>query len=393
MIDDSFLEKIFSFISPTFGTCKKDTISDKCAFVVKDVIDLEKIPTSGSNPTWLKTHDTPQKTATALQFLLDSGAQFVGKTHSDELGLSMFGKNMHYGTPLNPASPQCFPGGSSSGAAAAVGLGFADFALAADTGGSIRAPASMCGILGYRPTHGLIPTCGSIPIAPTLDTLGIMAKKSEILQKYGEVLLRGNSQNTMLSGNIVIATDLYQQNSELLSVFFEEGLHKIAHHFKEIKHLNLYENEQSSWLSTMFTIVLYECWESHGAWVTAKQPKFGDIITNTLKAASEVTLKGYNLALKNRNNIKAKLERLLHQGDILVIPTLHDVAPLLTATNQMLNEYGISASVHTCISSLGGLPEVTFPFIRYEGKYLGLSLIGPAYSDRELLKYVAKLYQ
>lgn len=189
------LKQIFSFVASevTYGLQHSlDT------FVVKDVIDIANIPTSASNPTWLQTHPIPEQSAPAVQTLLDNGIKFLGKTHSDELGFSMFGKNVHYGTPLNPATPTCFPGGSSSGSASAVALGVSTIALAADTGGSIRAPASMCGLIGFRPTHGRINVAGSIPISPMFDTLGVLAKDPLMLKKYGAELLNRQKQRPFL---------------------------------------------------------------------------------------------------------------------------------------------------------------------------------------------------
>ncbi|TIS31954.1 amidase family protein, partial [Mesorhizobium sp.] len=91
-------------------------------------------------------------TAPAVQALLDSGARFVGKTQTDELAFSLMGLNAHFPSPVNPAAPDRVTGGSSSGSAAAIAGGLADIAAGSDTGGSIRAPASFCGLIGLRTT-------------------------------------------------------------------------------------------------------------------------------------------------------------------------------------------------------------------------------------------------
>ena len=103
--------------------------------------------------------------ATAVELLVDAGATVIGKTITDELAYSLSGTNVHFGTPVNPAAPGRIPGGSSAGSASAVAAGLCDLALGTDTGGSIRVPASYCGILGWRPTHGAVSTRGVVHLA------------------------------------------------------------------------------------------------------------------------------------------------------------------------------------------------------------------------------------
>ena len=125
--------------------------------------------------------------------LLDAGARIVGKTHTDEMTYSLNGENAHYGTPVNVNAPGRIPGGSSSGSAAAVAAGLVDFALGSDTGGSVRAPASFCGIYGLRPTHGRISLEGACALAASFDTVGWFARDPALLERVGRVLLRDDA--------------------------------------------------------------------------------------------------------------------------------------------------------------------------------------------------------
>ncbi|MCK7491707.1 MAG: amidase family protein [Comamonadaceae bacterium] len=120
-----------------------------------------------------------------MQRLLDAGARFVGKTHTDELAFSMNGKNAHFGTPVNGGAPERIPGGSSSGSASAVSNGLCDFALGTDTGGSVRAPASHCGLYGLRPTHGRVSLGGALDLAPSFDTCGFFARDAATFARVG----------------------------------------------------------------------------------------------------------------------------------------------------------------------------------------------------------------
>ena len=176
-------------------------------FVAKDLFDLSGHTTGAGNPDWLRTHEPAASTATAVTRLLGAGADLIGKSQTDELAFSIFGSNVHYGTPINPQYPDRVPGGSSSGSASLVAAKLVDFALGTDTGGSIRTPSSFCGIYGYRPTHGVIPVDGVIPLAPGFDTVGLLARRADLLRFCGEVLL-GTEEIDGLSGKRVTDTIL-----------------------------------------------------------------------------------------------------------------------------------------------------------------------------------------
>ena len=145
-------------------------------FAVKDLIDVAGVPTGGGNPDWPRFAPTPTRHAWVVQTLLEAGASVVGKTVTDEVSLGILGENAHDGTPLNPAAPERVPGGSSSGSASAVAAGDCDFALGTDSGGSVRVPASFCGLYGIRPTHGRIDFTGITVQAPSADTCGWFAR-------------------------------------------------------------------------------------------------------------------------------------------------------------------------------------------------------------------------
>src|SRR6478609_9918870 len=164
---------------------------DGLRFAVKDTIDIAGFKTGCGNPTWRDSHPAAVVNAVCVEQLLHAGARCIGKTISDELAFSLLGENHFYGTPLNAHAPDRVPGGSSSGSASAVACGLVDFALGTDTGGSIRVPASNCGIWGYRPSHDFVSVAGVNPLAPSFDTVGIFAKSADVLAKVALVLLAG----------------------------------------------------------------------------------------------------------------------------------------------------------------------------------------------------------
>ena len=161
-------------------------------FAAGDIEDIAGHVTGGGNPDWKAAQPAAQKTAWAVQVLVDAGATMVGKTLTDEITRGICGENAHYGTPVNPRAPGRVPGGSSSGSASAVAGELVDFALGSDTGGSLRVPASFCGLYGLEPTHGRIPLDGVLPQSASYDTVGWFARDPETFARVGAVLLQPN---------------------------------------------------------------------------------------------------------------------------------------------------------------------------------------------------------
>src|ERR687893_775277 len=176
---------------------------------VKDLYDVAGYPTGGGSPHVLAMSGIKARTAPTVQNLLGAGARFVGKTHTDELAFSMNGKNAHFGTPVNGAAPDRIPGGSSSGSASAVSNGLCDFAIGTDTGGSVRAPASHCGLFGIRPTHGRVSLEGCHDLAPSFDTCGFFTRDGATFARVGEVLLGPDSHPLPPSPKVLLARDAF----------------------------------------------------------------------------------------------------------------------------------------------------------------------------------------
>jgi amidase len=143
---------------------------------VKDIIDVEGVPTTAGSRAVERSAVAAIEDAACLQGARKAGARIVGKANLHELAMLPLGTNPWFGTPVNPLDPALIPGGSSSGSAVAVATGDAEVALGSDTGGSIRIPAACCGVTGLKTTHGRVPVDGVWPLAPSLDTIGPLAK-------------------------------------------------------------------------------------------------------------------------------------------------------------------------------------------------------------------------
>ena len=167
-------------------------------FVAKDLFNVIGHRTSNGSPDFYR-HSTPsEENAEAISKLLGAGANLVGITICDEFFYSLTGANEHYGTPINCRAPGRLPGGSSSGSAAAVAAGLADVSLGSDTGGSVRIPASFCGLWGIRPTFGRVSLKGARAMAPSFDTVGWFANDVLMLSRLAQVLLKDKPQETKI---------------------------------------------------------------------------------------------------------------------------------------------------------------------------------------------------
>src|ERR1700722_9643885 len=153
-----------------------DRGGDGLRLAVKDLIDVQGVPTTAGSKAVADRAIPALADAMCLAGARAAGAVIVGKTNLNELAYGASGLNEHFGTPVNPLDPDLLPGGSSSGSAVAVGAGDADVAYGSDTGGSIRVPAAYCGVAGLKTTHGRVPLDGVWPLAPSLDTVGPMAR-------------------------------------------------------------------------------------------------------------------------------------------------------------------------------------------------------------------------
>jgi len=202
-------------------------------FAAKDVFDVAGHPTGAGNPTWLATHPMPTAHSPVVAQLLAAGATLVGKVLTDELAYSLHGDNVHHGTPINSAAPDCVPGGSSSGSAAAVAAHLVDFALGTDTGGSTRVPASYTGLWGLRTTHGLVRAQGVVPLHPSFDTVTWLAHDSATFERVGAELLPANQfeptrvlipQDTWALADPVFAEPLQRARDALTALLGTEAI-------------------------------------------------------------------------------------------------------------------------------------------------------------------------
>ena len=361
-------------------------------FVAKDVFDVSGHRTGAGNPDWLRTHAPAEKTAPAIDRLLRAGASMVGRSHTDELAYSLNGQNYHYGTPINPRAPDRIPGGSSSGSAAAVAAGLVDFSIGTDCGGSVRLPASYCGILGFRPTHGRIPLDHTVPLAPSFDVVGWFARDATVLAAVGEVLL-GESPSIERPSRLYVATDLFALVPDALSKALQAGVQALGRAIGNVEYEALLAGIKIDRLEVFRTIQGAEAWASHGEWIRATQPAFGPGVRERFEIASGVTAAQLARAREQREAFAAELFRTLKGGAVACLPTAPGPAPLKTAPPSELEGFRGQALGLLSIAGLARLPQISLPLGSVEGCPIGLSVISQPGADPLLLALAKRLLQ
>ena len=355
------------------------------SFAAKDVFHIAGHRTGFGHPDWLRTHPPASETSAAVQALLDAGATMVGRTLTDELAYSLTGENPHYGTPVNPRAPDRIPGGSSNGSVCAVAGALVDFALGTDCGGSVRLPASYCGIFGMRPTHGRVPVTGVIPFGPSFDAVGWFARDAGMLMRVGRVLLAGGAGASPVR-RLRIARDAFDLVDPAVAAALGDAVDTLAKAVGTTSEITVSPVGLPVWFETFRVLQAAEIWSNHGAWIEATRPAFGRGVRDRLDWASRVTPDRVTAAKAEHAAIRSRLSDLLEPGDVLCLPTSPRVAPQKnTPTDDLEIRFRHQAMCLLCIAGLGGLPQISLPLGSLDGLPLGLSLVGPRDSDIALL--------
>jgi amidase len=358
---------------------------------VKDLFDVAGYPTSAGSPHILATSGTKTRTAPTVQRLLDAGARFVGKTITDELAFSMAGKNAHFGTPVNGGAPDRVPGGSSSGSAAAVSNGLCDFALGTDTGGSVRAPANHCGLFGIRPTHGRVSLDLCHPLAPSFDSCGHFTRDAATFVRVGEVLLGEDPNPLPDAPRLLLAADAFA----ILEVEVRAALAPVIERIEgQLGRAEVVEAAPEGF-EALYWAFRYlqgrEAWAADGVMIERLQPPLGPGVADRFSFAKSVTDAQVSEGRLAQERFRQRFAALLGADAVLLLPTMPDVAPLVSEPEERLNDYRNRALNILSLSGLSGTPQVSMPVAAKDEAPLGLSLIGPSGSDLSLVRLAARL--
>jgi amidase len=361
-------------------------------FAVKDLIDVRGHVTSAGNPTWARESGVAAAHAAVVAALLDAGAMLAGKTVLDEMAFGVAGINAHYGTPVNPAAPGRLAGGSSCGSAAAVAGALCDFALGTDTGGSVRIPASCCGLFGIRPSHGRISTEGVVPLAPSFDTVGWLARDAETFGSVGDVLLPPDVDRSASIERVIVATDVLDALDRVARRSFDARRGRLETWLgptDEIglagpaKDLAALQGAYRAAQGREATLVRQPWIDAHpGALGPMAEERYRIAATTTEIEAAEaqVLLEAY----------AAWLAGVVGDAAVICLPTTPGPAPRADGDPATLAADRLATLALTAAASGAGMPQVTIPHGATSGSPLGLSFIGALGTDRELVAFAIR---
>jgi amidase len=356
---------------------------------VKDLFDVKGYPTGAGSPIVLAQSGIKIKTAPIVKTLLDAGARFVGKTHTDELAYSLNGKNAHFGAPINPSAPDRITGGSSSGSMAAVAGRLADIALGSDTGGSVRAPASYGGLFGIRPTHGRLSLKRTWPLSASLDTPGWFAREGDVFQRVAGVVFGKDRTTLPEAPRLVLADDMFAQAVPEAETILRNVVQRVMPELGQPETVKVSRDLDALYWAFRW-VQGREAWVSDGAMIDRFAPPLGPGVAERFAFSKSVSDAEYARGEAVRKSFRAKLARLLGSDGVLILPTVPDVAPLVSAQEPELDDFRNRALRLLCLAGLSGFPQISLPVAQRAGAPLGLSLIGPKGSDKSLVDFAVK---
>jgi aspartyl-tRNA(Asn)/glutamyl-tRNA(Gln) amidotransferase subunit A len=353
----------------------------------------------------------PNADSDVAKSLAEAGAILLGKTNMHEFAYGITGENPHYGSSRNPWAPERISGGSSGGSVVAVALGMGAASVGTDTGGSIRVPSALCGIVGLKPTYGLVSTAGVVPLGTTFDHCGPIARNvtdacillEAIAGKYPRGAARPGWRTLRktlprrfriglprefyfdrLEPDVRCSVEGAAKKFELLGARVEEvSLPRLARAVEQAT--NVVAAEASAYH------------ESQG-YFPARAAEYGDDVRGHLEFGHTLLAVDYFRGLGARRDIIADFEAAFEKVDVILAPTAPISAPRVGETQVRVTGDRETATRAELLrltrpSNISGMPAISIPcgFTR-EGLPVGMQLMGPRWGERRLLA-IARAYE
>ncbi|KAF1024111.1 MAG: 2-amino-5-chloromuconic acid deaminase [Paracidovorax wautersii] len=365
---------------------------------VKDLLDVAgQVTTAGSR--LLQTAAPAQQDAEVVQRLRRAGAVVIGKTNMTEFAFSGVGINPHYGTPGNAHDAERIPGGSSSGAGVSVARGMAEIAIGSDTGGSIRIPSALNGLVGFKPTQARVPLAGAFPLSFTLDTLGPLATSvadaaaaDSVLAGIAHAPLPARSVQGLRLG--IPRGLLFTETEDAVLQAFEQAAAALRAAGARVSDESL-----DAWLGAPFTLqekgtlVAAEAAFIHERHVAEQADAFDPIVLGRIRRGQGVPASHYVAVQQARRALLPQLDHALADVDALILPTVPFVAPRIAEIQDEAAFLRVNALVlrNPSVFNLYDLPALSLPLPRAGQLPVGLMVVGRRHADRELLAVGAAL--
>lgn len=354
---------------------------------IKDLIDTAGVLTTAGSEIYKDR--VPTDDAVVVARLKRAGAIIVGKTNTHEFAFGPNGAISFYGPARNPHNTEFITGGSSSGSAAAVAAGMCDAALGTDTGGSIRIPASLCGVVGLKPTFDKVSAKGVIPLVPSLDHVGPIARDVATAAKVYEVLV-GESVvwDEAKRFRIGLAPDYFFDDLDPeIASSVEGAIQKCTSLGWEVREIDLPTRPDFDLYSTLGG---YEVYLVHRQWLETCPEKYQPLTRERLALVAKIPKEKYKAALAEAKRQRKEVQKVFEDVDVLLSPTV----PIQTPTIAAAMTDGFRALLrNTSPFNMWGLPAISIPCGKTKaGMPIGLQLA--AASDQEsLLLNAAKVLE
>ncbi len=360
-------------------------------FMVKDLFAIAGRKVGNGNPDYYEHASPAHETAPVITRLLEAGASCTGITICDEFFYSVLGSNAHYGSPVNTRAPRHVTGGSSCGSAAAVAAAMCDFALGSDTGGSIRVPASFCGLYGLRPTHGRIDIGGATPMAPSFDTIGFLARDASLFRDLGLVLLDGKRVDAQVK-RLIVAEDLFERAEASADAALWQVFSQIGRALPQAERKIIAGADIDSWRDAFRIIQGFEIQSTLLPFIQSHKVELAPGIKERFDMAAAISLAEAEAAREIRAEISKRLHGIAQPGSVIVLPTTPTLPPERdTPDGASTAEFRALTLQSTCLAGHAGLPQISIPATEAAGCPIGLSFIGWKGGDEALLDLTVRL--
>lgn len=363
---------------------------DGLAVAVKDIIGVAGTTMRAGSLAYARS---TEEDATAVALLRAHGARVVGTTRTQELALGPTGLNPHDldGGLKNPYDVSRIAGGSSTGSAVAVARGACPLALGTDTGGSVRIPAALCGVVGFKPSYGLVPLHGVLPAAPTLDHVGILggdladvARAAEALGCQPPMTPKHDVERGPESVHIgVLGTESEIIDPEVATVV-DDAVRIVADRGVYTEPVTFRSSHLLMEMSS--TILLYEASRFHADLLRERGDELTPLIRSRLEFGATITAVEYRRALRGRQAVIRELAELFEHVDVVISPTV----PILAPTIHEAEAAGTISKLvhHTRLANIAGNPAVSIP-LRGTSLPVGLQVAAARHDDWTALRVAA----
>ncbi|MEI6001048.1 amidase [Paraburkholderia bengalensis] len=358
---------------------------------VKDLFDVKgQITTAGSRV--LRSSHPAVRDAVAVARMREAGAVLVGRTNMSEFAFSSLGLNPHYGTPRNPVDPRLLAGGSSSGAAVSVALGHVAAALGTDTGGSIRIPAAFCGLVGFKPTARRVSLDGVVPLAPSFDSIGPIARSVDCCVLVDGVIsghTLGTTARPLTGLRFGITSDYVGDDlDETVSTAFNRAIGVLRRAGALIERFAFPELFELGGRFPLASITSTQAWAWHRDHVARDADSYDARVLKRLRTGEGRSAADYIELLAARKRFVRQAQSRLAKFDAWLMPTVAVVPPEV-ARVELDDEafFSVNAKVlrNTSVVNFMDGCALTVPCHQENELPVGISICGPALADASIL--------